>query len=95
MTQEELKAFELAHPEYKDLFRPMMAGFDAIAREEFGKAFKAIDERLLAVRKEHVEKYHMPEEDAKFLCEAWMAFMNQFDKDLKNNIKLYFEKNKK
>ncbi len=94
MKLEELKAFEAAHPEYKPLFRPIMTEFDRIAKEEFAKAFKAIDERFQALRKEHVEKYHVPEEDAKFINDAEHEFIKQIDADFRKNVHLFFEKNK-
>lgn len=95
MTLEELKAFELEHPEYKPLFYPVMTGFDEIAREEFSKAFKAIDQRLIALKNEHVAKYNMPEEEAKFLAEAFMEFLKQVDKDYRKNVRLFFENHQK
>jgi len=91
MTPEELKAFELEHPEYKPLFRPIMTGFNQIVREEFSRTFKAIDQRLLALKNEHIAKFNMPEEDAKVLSEAFLQFMNQVDRDFKKDFMLYFE----
>lgn len=93
MTLEELKAFELSHPEYKQLFRPMMTAFDQIAREEFARAFKAINDRLAVIQEEHIEKYQMSSEDAKVLSDAWTSFLMQADKDFRKNVKVFFEKN--
>ena len=94
MKLEELKAFEAAHPEYKPLFRPIMTEFDRIAKEEFEKAFKAIDERMLALRKEHVEKYHVPEEDVKVIVDSMNEFVKQINADFRKNVHMFFEQNK-
>ena len=67
-----------------------MHGFDQIAREEFSKALKAIDERMAALRQEHVNKHHMPAEDAQVIADAWMEFMNQVDRDFRKNVGLFF-----
>ncbi|MBR2794534.1 MAG: hypothetical protein IKE16_07800 [Solobacterium sp.] len=91
MTPEELRAFELEHPEYRKLFYPMLAGFNEIVREEFSKAFKAIDERLTATKIEHVKKYNMPEEDAKILSEAFIDFLKQADSDFREYAMSYYE----
>ncbi len=94
MTLEELKAFEKAHPEYAPLFRPIMAGFDNVAREEFEKAFKAIYARFDETKKEHLEKHPIPEEDAKMLVGAINEFINQVDKDFRKSVHKFFEENK-
>ena len=94
MTLEELKAFEAAHPEYAPLFGQIMKEFDKLVKEEFGKAFRAIDERAKACKEEHVAKYNVPEEDAKVLAEAMLAFSKQVNEDFKKNVRGFFEKHR-
>ena len=94
MTLEELKAFEASHPQYAPLFTPIMTEFDKIAKEEFGKAFKAIDERSKAAKDAHVAKYNVPEEDAKVISEAMITFAKQINDDFRKNVRGFFEKYK-
>lgn len=92
MTLEELKEFEKTHPEYKELFKPILTEFDKIAKEEFAKAFKAIDERLKAIRQENIAKYNTPKEDAEVIGEALNGLMKQIDNDVKKNVRAQFAK---
>ena len=92
MTLEELKKFESSHPQYARLFPMIMKEFDGVAREEFAKAFKAINERMKARMNEVNGKYHTPEADAKVVNDALTEFLKQLDTDFKKNVKEQFAK---
>ena len=62
--------------------------------EKCEKTFKTIDERFQALRKEHVEKFHVPEEDAKFINDAEHEFIKQIDANFRKNVHTFFVKNK-
>ena len=90
MTLEELKAFEKSHPQYAHLFPMLMKEFDAIAREEFGKAFRTINERAAQRAKETSGQHAVPEEDIKAVNEAFQAFLKQVNSDFMKNVEQQF-----
>jgi len=94
MTLEELKSFEASHPQYAPLFVPVIKEFDKIAKEEFEKAFKAIDERAKALREEHTAKYNVPAEDANAIADAMNTFVKQANDDFVKNFRSFFEKHR-
>ena len=93
MTLEELRALEAAHPEYKALFPMIMKEFDEAAREEFGKAFAAINERMQKRCAETSAAHNVPEEDVKAFSEAFTDFLKQVNDNFVKNVGEQFRKN--
>ena len=85
MTLEELKAFEASHPQYAPLFPLIMKEFDATVKEEMGKAFAAINEKMKKRAIETSSGHNVPEEDFKVISEAFTAFLKQVNADYVKN----------
>lgn len=92
MTLDELKEFEASHPQYKPFLGPIMKEIDQTCREEFGKAFRAINERLKARQDETNRKYNVPREDAELINEALTQLMHQIDDNIKANVHEQFQR---
>ena len=90
MTLEELKAFEASHPQYAPLFPLIMKEFDATVKEEMGKAFAAINEKMKKRAVETSQAHNVPEEDIKVVSEAFTAFLKQVNADYVNKTQKQF-----
>ena len=94
MNLEDLKAFEASHPQYAPLFPMIMKEFDSTVKEEFGKAFKAINERMKARSEETSRAHQVPEEDVKVVNEAFTEFLKQLNADIVRNVGEQFRRYK-
>ena len=92
MTLDELKEFEASHPQYKPFFGPIMKEIEQTCREEFGKAFRTINERMKVRQDENNRKYNVPREDAELINEALNQLMHQIDDNIKANVHEQFQR---
>ena len=93
MTLEELKEFEKTHSEYGEQFPRIMGEFNEVCKEEFSKAFKAINERMKARQEETTKQFHVPEEEYVVANEAFTEFLKQVNADFIKNFKIQFSRN--